>query len=89
MGVIYYIGCKDCKTSRDLDKFYTLHFGKEVDTREKALKYAEEDVSKDSFRCGLLLSFLSQHYGHSIVMFDDCGAENEFEQMPEGYNFWA
>lgn len=91
MGVIYFVGCKDCKIRRDLDKFYTLSFGKNVLDRKSALKYSEEDIKKDSFRASLLLSFLSQHYGHNIIMFDDYSMEEELYDSleEEAIDFWS
>jgi len=68
MGTIYYVGCRDCNVFRDLDKFQAMSSG--VDTREKAIEYATK-IKKDSFRCGLLVSFLADHMGHSCVVFTD------------------
>lgn len=90
MGVIYFVGCKKCGIYRDLDKFYTLHFCGEIKDRKKALELADKEVKKDSFRCALLLSFLSQHYGHDIVLFDDCGDFFEYTEMKEeNIDFWS
>lgn len=87
MGTIYYVACKDCKIHRDLDKFYQLHFCGDIKTREDALEEMEK-TAKDSFRCTLLLSFLSQHYGHNIFMMDDSRVENELDDSKEDFNFW-
>ena len=88
MGTIYYIGCNDCKVRRDLDKFYTSSFGSGIDTREKALEYAKKDIEKDSFRCGLLVSFLQKHKGHNCVMFDENYDSLCDELKNEEADFW-
>ena len=71
MGMIYFIGCNDCKVKRDLDKFYTISLGQDVDTRQKALEYAEKDIVKDNFRFALLASFLQKHKAHDCRFFDE------------------
>jgi hypothetical protein len=89
MGMLYYIGCKDCKVKRDLDKFYTLSFGDGIDTRKKALTYADNDIKKDSFRCGLLVSFLQKHKGHNCIVFDE-QYDTLYEELPkEDIDFWS
>jgi hypothetical protein len=87
MGIIYFIGCKDCKVKRDLDKFYTSSFGSGIDTREKALEYAKKEIAKDTFRCGLLVSFLADHKDHNCVFFDEHN-DQLYEDLKEDKNFW-
>ena len=94
MGTIYSVACRKCKVVRDLDKFYRSGFMEEA-TREAALKYCQ-DIEKDSFRAGLLVSFMSEHIGHDCVFFNehsDCEEElDPFENKNgfiEDYNFWG
>lgn len=70
MGTIYSVSCRDCKITRDLDKFYTLSEGFIITNRTKALAFAKE-VAEDSFRAGLLMSFLEQHKGHNCTVFNE------------------
>lgn len=91
MGTIYSIACKECKVTRSLNKFYTAYG---IDDREEALKYCEE-IEKDSFRAGLLVSFMAEHMEHECVFFNEHSAcqedywpfyENEFV---EDTDFWV
>lgn len=85
MGVTYFVACRSCKTFRDLDKFYTiLH---DVQDRDSALEFAKR-IEQDSFRAGLLISFMWAHRGH------DCFVNSEFEDdelslfTEESSDFW-
>lgn len=74
MGVIYYVICKTCKQSRDIDK--NMGWTKPTPkTREEALNYAK-NLKEQSFRSGLLLSFLIDHCGHDVELYNDY-EENE------------
>lgn len=88
MGTIYFIGCKDCKVKRDLDKFYTSSFGKGIDTRKNMLIYGDDEIKKDFFRCALLVSFLADHKEHNCVMFDEHNDELDDQLKDEAINFW-
>lgn len=68
MATEFYVGCRTCKVYRDLDKFWRMQIS--VNNREDALKYAEE-MQEDSFRAGLLVSFMGEHMGHDCVAFDE------------------
>ena len=84
MGVIYSIACKDCKVTRDLDKFYT---PRKIESRVEALEYSEE-VKEDAFRAGLLLSFLAEHRGHDCVFFSSRdGCCEELDPVCDGCDF--
>jgi hypothetical protein len=91
MGTIYSVACKKCKVVRNLDKFYT---PRKIADRAEALQYSEE-VETDSFRAGLLPSFMSEHQGHDCVFFSEHDAvsdeldpyENE-NGYKEDRNFW-
>ena len=75
MGIIYSVACKECKVTRNLEKFYEHH---RIKTRKDALKYADELERAGLFRAGLLISFLSEHKGHECIFFseyDDCARE--------------
>lgn len=69
MGKLYSVACKTCQVTRDLDKFYTSD-AQDIETREQALEYRDE-IKKDSFRAGLLVSFMAKHKGHDCVFFDE------------------
>ena len=77
MGTIYYVGCRDCKVVRDLDKFCTM---RKVEDRPDAIKYADE-IKKDSFRAGLLVSFLWEHEGHNCVAFSEHSEPDDLNTM--------
>ena len=62
MGTIYYMACDRCKVIRDIDKNYSLFQNPE--NREAMRTYAKYAVSQDSFRAGLIVSFLFKHQGH-------------------------
>ncbi len=70
MGTIYSVACKDCKVTRDLDKFYG---ARKVDSREDALEYSKEleKNGASGFRAGLLVSFMAEHQGHDCVFFSE------------------
>ena len=68
MGTLYYVGCYDCEVYRDLDKFYTML--ELVENRGDALKFGEQ-IKKDSFRAGLLVSFMWKHRGHNCTVFSE------------------
>ncbi len=93
MGVVYSVACKVCKVTRDLDKFYTadLH---EVESRKQALEFKDK-ICDDSFRAGLLVSFMGKHIGHECVFFNEnTGYEEELDpfENKHGYvedmDFW-
>ena len=91
MGTIYSVACKECKVVRDLDKFYT---PRKITDRADALQFSEE-VKDDSFRAGLLLSFMSEHRGHECVFFCEHDAVSDeldpFENengYKEDRDFW-
>ena len=75
MGTCYYVICRDCKVSRDLDKFYSML--QMVHNRCEALALAS-DMKGDSFRSALLASFLYEHRGHN------CTICSEYEDATDG-----
>lgn len=77
MGVIYSVACKQCKVTRDLDKFYR---HQTIETKTEAVEYTHRMSAEGDkgYRAALLVSFLSEHRGHNCVFFsenDDCAAE--------------
>ena len=67
MGTIYSVACRDCKLTRDLDKFYAMRV---VADRKEALElsnYIAEPAS--SYRAALLVSFMWEHKGHNCTVF--------------------
>ena len=93
MGIEYYVCCKDCKITRELDKFYTSDIYK-VNNREDALSYSDR-IKKDSFRAGLLVSFMAEHKGHDCTLFNEADRfSEEFDPyenehgFTEDINFW-
>jgi hypothetical protein len=85
MGVTYSITCKDCKVTRDLDKFYTSDIYK-IETREDALEYREK-IEKDSFRAGLLVSFMAKHRTHECVYHSESDCLDEYEPFEDDDGF--
>ncbi len=75
MGTIYYVGCRDCKIIRDLGKFYTMRV---IENKEEALEFSK-DIQMDSFRVGLLVSFLYEHEGHNCTVFDEHAELKKFD----------
>jgi len=69
MGTIYYVGCKDCMIYRCLDKFYNMDCC-DIKNRQDALEFSKT-IEEDSFRAGLLVSFMAKHMGHHCVAFND------------------
>lgn len=80
--------------ARDLDKI-TKGPLRAVKNRQDALTFADE-IPQDSFRIGLLASFVYEHQGHDCVMFNDTAVfPKEIEQLnpffgktKEDGNFW-
>lgn len=91
MGTLYSVGCYDCHIHRNLDKFYRLEY--EVETREEAISFSD-DIKNDSFRAGLLVSFMGKHKGHKCVVYSEHDEEiwehfePEFRRANDDYDFW-
>jgi hypothetical protein len=68
MGVIYTVACRECKVSRDLDKFYSC---RPVKNKKEALDVAEQIKTRDYYRAALLASFMAAHIGHNCTVFTD------------------
>ncbi len=93
MGVIYSVACKECKVVRDLDKFYG---AREISDRKEALDYGEflAGSKRESFRSGLLVSFMAEHIGHDCVFFNEhSGCQEELEPFfdndyKEDFDYW-
>tara|TARA_R110002094_G_scaffold157781_1_gene144004 strand:+ start:1545 stop:1841 length:297 start_codon:yes stop_codon:yes gene_type:complete len=93
MGVIYSVACKECKVTRDLDKFYSSGFLEEED-RDSMLEFAKV-VGEKPWRHALLTSFMYKHAGHECVFFWEnmacedelypCEGENEYS---EDIDYW-
>lgn len=68
MGTVYSVACRDCKITRDLDKFRSL--ATTIETREEALALSTELLHPGMcFRAALLTSFLWEHKGHNCTVF--------------------
>ena len=69
MGTQYYVSCRDCKVTRDIDKFYEL---RDVETRAAALELGEAmQKPGPAFRAALLASFMWEHKGHNCTVFSE------------------
>lgn len=68
MGLLCYVVCRRCKVYRPLDKFYTMF--EDVPDRQAALEFRKE-VERDSFRAGLLVSFMWKHREHNCFVCDE------------------
>jgi hypothetical protein len=69
MSVDYFVACKKCKTVRSLDVFYASDIYP-VENRKDAIEFAGR-MEKDSFKAGLLVSFMGKHKGHECVLFHE------------------
>ena len=88
MGIYYSVACRDCKVTRDLDKHYINHDG--VETYEDAIKYADYFEGGLKFGTVLLLAFLVDHIGHSIVYYNEFhdDIEKEAFNYKDESHFW-
>jgi hypothetical protein len=93
VGVIYTVACRDCKISRDLDKFYSAGFC-EDETRVEMLEFGKI-LSENPFRPALLVDFMCRHAGHDCVFFwEDMACEDELDgsletnDFKEDVNYW-
>ena len=89
MGVLYFIGCKNCKKYRDLDKLQAISFNAIKDKKD-AINFSEK-IEKDSYRIGLLVSFMADHIGHNCFLFTDNDTLFEFKNagaIEEDKRFW-
>ena len=85
MGVEYFVACRQCKVRRDLDKFYTMLT--DVPDRVAALEFRDE-IARDSFRAGLLVSFMWKHREHDCFV---CSEHEDYiwdDFTNEEVNFW-
>ena len=81
MGICYYVACHDCKVKRDLDKLKP----KEAHSRQEAIS----NINRfDSYRSGLLVSFMKEHLLHNCTMFKD-SIECDAMDYKEDYDFWG
>ncbi len=91
MSTDYFVACKTCKVVRGLDTFYTSDIYP-VENRQQALEFADR-IKNDSFRAGLLVSFMGKHKNHEIVFFTEHDRIAEecdpyFGFYEEGGEFW-
>lgn len=103
MGTIYSVACRDCKITRDLDKFYAM--SDTVDNRDDACRLAvyigdakyvdgETEAGSNSFRAALLISFMWKHKGHNCTVFNEHDDELSEELDPfykkckEDFDYW-
>lgn len=84
MGTLYFVACRDCNEMRDLDKFYAALAP--VENRVDALKLADNIKEYDSFKAGLLVSFMSKHRGHNCTFLSE--HDDEYLDIPEEPSFW-
>lgn len=85
MGVIYSIACRNCKVTRDLDKFKASE--PQVKTRQDALDYVDV-IQRESFRAALLVSFMVTHKNHDCVFFhEQSGMDEELDPFENEYGF--
>ncbi len=91
MGTQYWVGCRDCKVYRHVDKIKLLD--NKIETRDEALEFAK-DVEENSFRAGLIVSFMAEHKGHNCTLFwehDDKTweeFEDEYKAVLQDDQFW-
>lgn len=93
MSIDYFIACKKCKTVRSLDTFYASDIYP-VENRNDAIEFAVR-MEKDSFKAGLLVSFMGKHKDHECVLFhensdsyDEMAPHSELNGYKEDTNYW-
>lgn len=72
MGIYHFVCCNQCRTKRILHKCAILCGDRTKDDVQELLtngQYLEH--------AALLISFLSEHHGHAVVILDDMGDECE------------
>ncbi len=89
MGTLYYVACRDCKVTRELDKFYDLT---PVENKKEAIELSER---LDTYRASLLVSFMAEHSGHNCTVFSEHSEKlvNELDpdfndEMKLDGNYW-
>lgn len=86
MGIDYMIACKNCKVTRNLDKFYIKCWP--CSNRNEAIEMANViNGGKYSFPCALLVGFLSEHEGHDVVFFSEHDECAELLEPPDDDEF--
>jgi len=92
MGTIYMVACKKCKVTRDLGKFYIT--GSDIENRKEMLEYTKELRERTdctTFRAAMLTSFMSKHYGHDCIFFNEY-SHDELDpfagEYKEDIDFW-
>lgn len=92
MGTEYRVACRDCRVSRELDKFYAM---RKAEDRKEALQIADEIQREGGFRAALLASFMWEHKGHNCTVFNEHDDELSEELDPffgndvkEDREFW-
>ncbi len=68
MGIIYYVGCRDCRVYRCLSKAYNIV--EECETRKQALTLSKK-IEECAFHETLLVTFMDKHSGHNCTVFND------------------
>jgi 3-dehydroquinate dehydratase len=68
MGIIYYVGCRDCKIYRNLGKAYNIV--EQCETRRQALALSKK-IEECAFHETLLVTFMQKHSGHNCTVFND------------------
>lgn len=87
MGTIFYVTCRDCEVTRDLDKFYSMRTAAD---RADALEIANEIRERDSFSAALLASFLWAHKGHNCTVFNEhCPNAEELSPFENDHGYKA
>ena len=85
MGTIYSVTCRDCKITRDLDKFYSMRTAAD---RAEALDIAKDIQARDSFRAALLASFMWEHKGHNCTVFNEhCSIAEELDPFENEHGY--
>lgn len=89
MGTLYYIGCRDCRVKRDLDKFDIVR-GEPAGSRADAMALAETIRSPAwAFRSALLVDFMAQHQKHDCTLFSEHDEELCDSLADETVDFWG
>ncbi len=91
VGIIYSVACENCKTFRNLSKYYLLN--NKVSSRKDAIDLSNKVKTEYTYHTSLLVSFMSDHEGHNVVLYSDLNDELIFnyecnKEYKEDIDYW-
>ena len=89
MGIIYSLGCKECRVWRDLDNMPCVWMNP-ADAPSNAWKDAKELPENGVFSAYLLATFMADHLRHECILFNDqVDMPEHFGFEKEDVNYWT